>query len=265
MPHFIANNYYEYEHLIYDDEKKIVFCYVPKVGCSKWKYTFLLLNGKVKFTRKLPSQNVLNTVNKLAKLPEIERKRRLADYYKYVIVRNPMERIVSAYLDKIAKPLNINFIDKRFEETYKADILKALRPEEYSTWLRMNGTNGTIYPTFPEYVQYLNMINLKAANEHFRPIIHLCHPCAVNYNFYGNFKLLPKEASALLDQFKLNTSYYDTTSYISHVYYKTSDLVIKYFLELTALQKETLFYYFADELDFYYSLYPEEKGNHLNL
>ena len=176
-----------------------------------------------------------------------------------------MERIVSAYLDKIAKPLKINFIDKRFEETYKADILKALRPEEYSTWLRMNGTNGTIYPTFPEYVQYLNMINLKTANEHFRPIIHLCHPCAVNYNFYGNFKLLPKEASALLDQFKLNTSYYDTTSYISHVYYKTSDLVIKYFLELTALQKETLFYYFADELDFYYSLYPEEKDNHLNL
>ena len=257
-----------YDHLLYDDKKKIVYCYVPKVGCSKWKYTFLLLYGRAPFADKahrLPSQvDLWVKVKRLSDLPMNEIRRHLANYYKYVFIRNPMERVLSAYLDKIAHPLDISLIKKKFEERYKENILKALRLAEYNRWLK-NGSKGPIYPTFSEYVQYLNMINLKEANEHFKPIIYLCHPCAINYNFYGNFKLLPKDANALIKHFKLNSSYYDSKSYISHTSYKTSNLVHKYFSELTALQKETLFYSYADELDFYYSLYPEEMNSHLNL
>ena len=99
----------------------------------------------------------------------------------------------------------------------------------------------------------------------FRPVIHLCHPCIINYNFYGNFKLLPKDANAVIEHFKLNSSYYDDKSFISHMLYNTSDVVTRYFSELTTSQKETLFHLYADELDFYYSLYPEEKDSHLNL
>ena len=173
-----------------------------------------------------------------------------------------MERLVSGYLDKIAKPLDLKKKDE--QERFKLDILKKLRHEEYNAWLK-NGRNGTIYPTFSEYVQFFNFINLKTTNEHFRPIIHLCYPCAVNYNFYGNFKLLPNDADAVLEHFKLNSSYYDNERFVSHSSYKTSDLVTKYFSELTTSQKKTLFHLFADELDFYYSLYPEEKASHLNL
>ena len=106
---------------------------------------------------------------------------------------------------------------------------------------------------------------MKKTDEHFKPIIYLCHPCAINYNFYDNFKLLPNDANAVLEHFKLNSSYYDNKSFISHTSYKTSDLVTKYFSELTTSQKKALFHSFADELDFYYSLYPEEKDSHLNL
>lgn len=241
-----------------------MFCYVPKVGCSKWKYTFLLLNGIIPFTTKRLPESILKKTKKLSDLPVIERKRRLVEYYKYVFVRNPMERIVSAYRNKIAKPLNLSLVHSKFEEAYKVKVMKTLKPMEYNKWLKGN-KKVAMYPTFSEFIQYLNMENLKKINEHFQPIIHLCHPCAINYNFYGNFKLLPGDADTLVKQFNLNSSYYDNKSYISHKLYNTSDLVPKYFSELTATQKESLFYLFADELEFYYSLYPEEKDNHLNL
>ena len=32
-------------HLLYDDTKRIVFCYVPKNGCSNMKRLLLVLNG----------------------------------------------------------------------------------------------------------------------------------------------------------------------------------------------------------------------------
>ena len=187
---------------MYDDKEKVVFCYVPKVGCSKWKYTFLLLNGIVSFDE-IPSRKILHKVKTLSDLSRMERQKRLADYYKYAFVRNPMERLVSAYLDKIANPLNISMIEIKYVERFKADILETLRPKEYNVWLKKR-TSRTIYPTFSEFVQYLNMGNLRETDEHFTPIIHLCHPCIINYNFNGNFKLLPKDADAVIEHFKLN-------------------------------------------------------------
>ena len=199
-------------------------------------------------------------------LSKIEREECLADYYKNVFVRNSMERLVSAYLNKIAKPINPSQRIKieNGVERLKLDILSQLRHEEYNAWLK-NGTNTISYPTFSEYVQFLNLVNLKTINQHFRPIIYFCHPFAVSYNFYGNFKLLPNDANAVLEYLKINSSYYDNERFISHISYKTSDLVAKYFSELTISQKRALFHVFADELDFYYSLYPEEKDHHLNL
>ena len=34
-----------FTHLLYDDSKRIVFCYVPKNGCSNMKRLLLVLNG----------------------------------------------------------------------------------------------------------------------------------------------------------------------------------------------------------------------------
>lgn len=55
-----------FKHLLYDDSKKIVFCYVPKNSCSNMKRMMLILNGIIPTNssqgRRRPSESVLRSV-----------------------------------------------------------------------------------------------------------------------------------------------------------------------------------------------------------
>ena len=54
-----------FTHLLYDDSKKIVFCYVPKNGCSNMKRLLLILNGVLapeSAQQKRPAEEVLKEV-----------------------------------------------------------------------------------------------------------------------------------------------------------------------------------------------------------
>ena len=54
-----------FSHLLYDDSKKLVFCYVPKNGCSNVKRLFLILNGILppeSAQESRPSEEVLKKV-----------------------------------------------------------------------------------------------------------------------------------------------------------------------------------------------------------
>ncbi len=56
------------KHLLYDDSKKIVFCYVPKNGCSNMKRMMLTLNGTLspitnsKELYNRPNESILHSV-----------------------------------------------------------------------------------------------------------------------------------------------------------------------------------------------------------
>ena len=54
-----------FTHLLYDDSKRIVFCYVPKNGCSNMKRLLLILNGLLppeSAQQNRPSETVLKKV-----------------------------------------------------------------------------------------------------------------------------------------------------------------------------------------------------------
>ena len=55
-------------------------------------------------------------------LTDREKKMRVVSYYKFMVVRNPFERLVSAYRNKLEEPLLFGFED-RFPEKVKVEIL----------------------------------------------------------------------------------------------------------------------------------------------
>ncbi len=53
------------KHLLYDDSKKVVFCYVPKNGCSNMKRMLLVLNGYLppkSVNQSRPAEGILDQV-----------------------------------------------------------------------------------------------------------------------------------------------------------------------------------------------------------
>ena len=73
------------------------------VGCSNWKRMFAVLNGLLPPTESTerPAEDTLRKVNRLVNLKPAEREWRLKKYFKFIMLRNPLERLVSAYRNKV--------------------------------------------------------------------------------------------------------------------------------------------------------------------
>ena len=64
---------------------------------------FVVLNGILPATEssERPSEDILRSAFKLVSLKPEEREWRLKKYFKFTMLRNPLERIVSAYRNKV--------------------------------------------------------------------------------------------------------------------------------------------------------------------
>ncbi len=97
-------------------------------------------------------------------------------------------------------------------------------------------------------------------NEHFVPILNLCSPCAVRYNFYANFKTLSYDMYATLGMLDIPSVSYPTR--MGHPMHSTDEYLASYYNKVSSKVRETVVGVFQEELEFYYALYPEERESH---
>ena len=172
------------------------------------------------------------------------------------MVRNPIVRTLSAYRNKIEKPFDINHHDT-FPEDIKQHILHLYRREEFYYWLQSDYSSD-IYPKFGEYVRWLSEYPRCLYNEHFKPVIEMCFPCAVSYDFYANFKSYDYDVYALMHYLDIPMTYYPRV--LAHPGHPTSKFLEKYYGQLSEEERNSLHERLKLELEFYYTLYPEERG-----
>ena len=181
-----------------DDKYRFLYCEVPKVACTNWKRILLILTGKMNTTdpERLPSNlvhtdyqtNYLRTLN--AYEPE-EIALRIRRYYKFMFVREPLERILSAYRNKF-----VNRLNQRYPLRYGGKIISRYRKKPTNHSL-LYGDDVR----FSEFVQYL--LHLKANSVfdvHWRPFYQICHPCWLRYNFIGKYETLDDDVNFILEE-----------------------------------------------------------------
>uniref|UniRef100_A0A1Y1JY69 Carbohydrate sulfotransferase n=2 Tax=Photinus pyralis TaxID=7054 RepID=A0A1Y1JY69_PHOPY len=116
----------------------------------------------------------------------------LNHYLSFVIVRQPFERVLSAYRNKLEDTLPSA---KYFQARVGRYIVKNYRANATRRDLE-NGDNVT----FREFAQYLIREGIRndVANEHWKPIYELCHPCVINYTFIGKYEQLDEDSDVIL-------------------------------------------------------------------
>ena len=103
----------------------------------------------------------------------------MTNYYKFVFIRNPLERLLSAYLNKLSKPLDTSFADDAL------NILQHYRPSLFKKW--KEGQIKEITLDYESYLRWIIDTPHHELNEHFAPVSELIQPCRVRFNFYANF------------------------------------------------------------------------------
>ncbi|XP_026678380.1 carbohydrate sulfotransferase 11 [Diaphorina citri] len=183
------------EHILVDKKHKLLYCYVPKVACTNWKRIFLILVGQINTTdpSSIPADvaHKLTMNYKLSNFSKDEIHHFLESYTKFLFVRHPFERLVSAFHNKLEQSYSSS---KYFQSRFGKHIIKTIRTRPTN-----HSLNHGDDVTFNEFATFLTKNGRgEEMNEHWRPVHHLCQPCKINYDFIGKHETLYEDANLLL-------------------------------------------------------------------
>ncbi|XP_066468902.1 carbohydrate sulfotransferase 9-like [Tiliqua scincoides] len=166
---------------------RLIYCEVPKVGCSNWKRIILLLMLNLSRDASEVDGNIVHRSNHLKKLssyPLEQQAELLNSYTKVMFTRHPLERLVSAYRDKLLHS----------EPYYSGTVANEIRH-----LFRRNKTS-TEKVTFQEFVSFVVSRQNKYTDIHWKPQFALCDPCNIHYDILGKYETLEQDAERVLRQ-----------------------------------------------------------------
>jgi len=232
------------DHLIVDDEHKLLYCYIPKVACTNWKRVLMVLMGKVNTSDPLSivadDSHRNHVFRRLSNYSSEEVQHRLEHFRKFMFVRHPLERLLSAYRNKFYQNYSSS---QYFRVRYGINIVKKYRPNASNESLQFGHD-----VTFTEFVKYLIDPETRSKtyfNEHWRPMVELCSPCHIHYDVIGKYETLLDDAWLVLHKAKLDHLIEFPQSQKPS---STSSLIGEYIAPLTQQQLSDLYHIY--QLDF---------------
>lgn len=230
------------------DRYKLLYCEVPKAGCSNWKRVMMVLSGSAITTRDIPhdTAHYSNSLRLLRSYNRTGVTQRLHSYTKVLFVREPFERLVSAFRDKFESP------NAYYHSVFGRPIISKYRPNATQT-AQQTGAGVT----FREFVQYLLDVQRPVRMDiHWEPVSQLCSPCILGYSFIGRFERLQEEAGFLLQSIGAprNLTFPNLKDRNPGAERTSPSITQKYFAQLSAVERQRIFdFYYMDYLMFNYS------------
>ena len=201
--------------MLVNEQREFLLCAIAKVATTNWKKIMVLLKGnETKFTspESIPFRFVHTAstfpISRVGQMPVV--RQRMRDYYKFMFVREPFERLISAYFEvlntKEHRKLN-DEIKKKYQSLWS--------PAPYLNDVRTLFGNRSC--TFPQFVQYV--IDSRSAGQqldpHWRPQTEYCRPCDIKYDFIGHYETLVPDANYVLGVIRSRNSKHTNGSTVS--------------------------------------------------
>uniref|UniRef100_A0A8C7X898 Carbohydrate sulfotransferase n=1 Tax=Oryzias sinensis TaxID=183150 RepID=A0A8C7X898_9TELE len=181
-------------HVLVNDKYRFLYCYVPKVACSNWKRVLKVLNGALESVDLNIKMDHHSDLTFLSSLKPDEIRYRLRHYFKFMFVREPLERLLSAYRNKFGEI-------ESYQKKYGVEIVKRYR-KSHTKVQSLRGDDVT----FTEFIRYLVDEDVERMNEHWMPMYNLCQPCAISYDFIGSYEHLENDADFVLQLINVPSS-----------------------------------------------------------
>lgn len=235
------------KEFLISNKYKLIWCNIFKSASSSWLYNFVKMSGPKENKLKKAKGSPIECARKIYERPSVEKLTSYLhqdNYTSFIIVRDPFERLLSAYRDKL--------------ESHKQSYYKSLRCKIHGNFSYKKSGKSDCNPSFPEFVDYLVDENLKGnhPNEHWAPYNKFCSPCQVQFDYILHFETLAQDEaflinavdglSSVLTPFKLHSS---NTNY--------EKVTQSYFRLLTREQLEKLYHIY--EKDFKIFNYNADK------
>ncbi len=188
------------DHLVVDDKHKLIYCFIPKVACSSWKSVLAVTSGRSNLTyhdienpqkehlllKKVHRKNYYYKTFGLRLLSNMSYKDmmyRRRTYYKFMFVRNPIERLYSGWWDKFG----------RHQVGFAASIPKQTKYDDYFS--------------FEEFIQFITnyKVNNRQINDHWDSYYNICFPCYIDYDFVGSMENMEEDANYIMRKFLHST------------------------------------------------------------
>lgn len=177
------------QHVLVSDRYRFLYCYVPKVACSNWKRVLKVLNGALDNVDVSVKMDHRSDLQFLSSMKPEEIRHRLKHYFKFMFVREPMERLLSAYRNKFGEI-------ESYQKKYGVEIVTRYRKSRGKDAAGAAAKGDDV--TFAEFVRYLLDEDAERMNEHWMPVYNLCQPCAVTYDFIGSYERLEGDSDLVL-------------------------------------------------------------------
>ena len=231
-----------FKQLIVNDKYRFLYCDIPKVATSNWKRVMITLNGHAKSPWEIKTGDAHNNSHGyfryLSEYSPSEIVVRLKTYYKFLFVRHPFERLVSAFRNKFVESNNFTF----FERIYGSYIIRKFRTNSTRTSHKIN---------FREFINYILDGESEVMNKHWKLYDELCRPCLIWYDFIGHLEEIRQDSSDVLKILGLRNRVAFPLNKTSNYQVSSSVLAQKYFSKLSKNYKERLFHKFRYDFEMF--------------
>lgn len=243
-----------FRYLYVDDKHHFLYCEVPKVACTNWKRVLLIMSGKMNTTDPGELRSPLvhgelsnRYLRRLVSYSPDEIDYRLRNYFKVMFVRSPLERLLSAYINKFTRSYSTYF-----RKRYGRKIVRRYR-EDPSKESLQHGHDVT----FNEFIQYVldpQTRQSSAFNAHWRQYYKLCRPCIVKYDYIGKYETLTEDVANVLRA--LNATHIKFPASVRSGT-RTADLVKNVYANISAEEIHSLWKIYAVDFEMFGYKYPD--------